>query len=307
MKNRVGRIIIGILALILLGLYTYRQEQLHWHSVDVEAWGPATGLHPEGFDQGIVMNEEPQAPIQMEYAPAPTEAPAAPEAPAPAPVEAAPAEQPVRFDLSDWKFMLVNGDHSIDQYEPANLVYLNMTADETDFQTSYNPNRIAVDERIAQPLMDMALACKAAGLPVYLSSGYRSYSEQAANFTRICQNNGISDGKDSNGHYITMPAGCSEHQTGLCCDITDYYQPTKNSTTTSRPRTAPWTTSRLSCGCAKTAPTTVSSGASPAISQISPASWARAGTSAMWARRLRTTSWTTTSRLRNSGSSLETA
>ena len=80
MKNRVGRIIIGILALILLGLYTYRQEQLHWHSVDVEAWGPATGLHPEGFDQGIVMNEEPQAPIQMEYAPAPTEAPAAPEA-----------------------------------------------------------------------------------------------------------------------------------------------------------------------------------------------------------------------------------
>ena len=229
MKNRVGRIIIGILALILLGLYTYRQEQLHWHSVDVEAWGPATGLHPEGFDQGIVMNEEPQAPIQMEYAPAPTEAPAAPEIPAPAPVEAVPAEQPVRFDLSDWKFMLVNGDHSIDQYEPANLVYLNMTADETDFQTSYNPNRIAVDERIAQPLMDMALACKAAGLPVYLSSGYRSYSEQAANFTRICQNNGISDGKDANGHYITMPAGCSEHQTGLCCDITDYYQPTKNS------------------------------------------------------------------------------
>ena len=130
MKNRVGRIIIGILALILLGLYTYRQEQLHWHSVDVEAWGPATGLHPEGFDQGIVMNEQPQAPIQMEYAPAPTEAPAAPEVPAPAPVEAAPAEQPLAFDMSDWKYMLVNGDHSIDQYEPENLVYLNMTADE---------------------------------------------------------------------------------------------------------------------------------------------------------------------------------
>ena len=77
MKNRVGRFIIGILALLLLGLYTYRQEQLHWHSADVEAWGPATGLHPEGFDQGVVMNEEPQAPIQMEYAPAPTEQPAA--------------------------------------------------------------------------------------------------------------------------------------------------------------------------------------------------------------------------------------
>jgi len=231
MKNRVGRAIIGILALVLFGYYIYKQEQIHSHSMDpfIVSLGPAVPLHPEGFDQGIVMNEEPQAPIQMEYAPAPTEAPAAPEVPAQQPAEAAPAAQPLAFDLSDWKYTLVNGDHSIDQYEPENLVYLDMTADATDFQTAYNPNRIAVDARIAQPLMDMALACKAAGLPVYLSSGYRSYSEQAANFTRICQNNGITDGKDANGHYITMPAGCSEHQTGLCCDITDYYQPTKNS------------------------------------------------------------------------------
>lgn len=229
MKNRVGRIIVAILALAAFGFYAYRYEQTHWHSADVEAWGPATGLHPEGFEQGVVMNQEPEAPIQMEYAPAPTEQPAAP-APTEQPVvETVPTEQPLRFDLSEWQYMLVNGDHSIDQYEPENLVYLNMTADETDFQTSFNPNRIAVDARIAQPLMDMALACKAAGLPVYLSSGYRSYADQAANFTRVCHNNGITDGKDSNGHYITMPAGCSEHQTGLCCDITDYYQATKNS------------------------------------------------------------------------------
>lgn len=229
MKNRVGRIIVAILALAAFGFYAYRYEQTHWHSADVEAWGPATGLHPEGFEQGVVMNQEPETPIQMEYAPAPTEQPAAP-APTEQPVvETVPTEQPLRFDLSEWQYMLVNGDHSIDQYEPENLVYLNMTADETDFQTSFNPNRIAVDARIAQPLMDMALACKAAGLPVYLSSGYRSYADQAANFTRVCQNNGITDGKDSNGHYITMPAGCSEHQTGLCCDITDYYQATKNS------------------------------------------------------------------------------
>ena len=25
-----------------------------------------------------------------------------------------------------------------------------------------------------------------------------------------------------------MPAGCSEHQTGLCCDITDHYREIKN-------------------------------------------------------------------------------
>ena len=229
MKNRVGRAIVGILALILLGFYTYRQEQIHWHSADVESWGPATGLHPEGFESGVVMNAQPEAPVQMDFStpaplePAPAEVPA--EIPAP---EAIPTEAPLRFDLSDWKYMLVNGDHSIDQYAPENLVYLNMTADETDLQTAYNPNRIAVDARIAEPLLQMALDCKAAGLPVFLSSGYRSYSEQAANFTRICQNNGITDGKDANGHYITMPAGCSEHQTGLCCDITDRYREIKN-------------------------------------------------------------------------------
>ena len=233
MKNRVGRAIIGILALVLLGFYTYRQEQIHWHSADVESWGPATGLHPEGFEAGVVMETAQETPVQMDFnTPAPAPELSAPQASFPeqqAESQEIPTNEPLRFDLSDWKYMLVNGDHSIDRYEPENLVYLNMTADETDMQTSYNPNRIAVDERIAQPLLDMALACKAAGLPVYLSSGYRSYDEQAQNFNRVNANNGISDGKDSNGHYITMPAGCSEHQTGLCCDITDYYQATKNS------------------------------------------------------------------------------
>ena len=124
--------------------------------------------------------------------------------------------------------MLVNGDHSIDRYEPPELAYLNQTADETDIQTVYNANRCPVDSRIAQALLDMALGCKEAGYPIYLSSGYRSYSDQEANFQRICNNNGITDGKDASGHYITMPAGCSEHQTGLCCDITDIYYPTKN-------------------------------------------------------------------------------
>ena len=150
--------------------------------------------------------------------------------------------------------MLVNGDNSIDQYEPEQLAYLNQTASETDIQTSYNANRCPVDERIAQPLLDMALGCKEAGLPVFLSSGYRSYSEQAQNFTRVCNNNGVSDGKDSNGHYITMPAGCSEHQSGLACDITDVYHEIK----TPRSRT-PIPTS----GCLSTARGTASSIASP--------------------------------------------
>jgi len=231
MKNRVGRVIIGILALILFGYYTYKQEQIHSHSMDpfIVSLGPAVPLHPEGFEEGVDMSADmaqaQQEPVQMTYNTPTPAVPTVPELPA---VTPEPTPEPLRFDLTGWEFVLVNGDHSIGEYAPENLVYLNMTADETDFQTAYNPNRIAVDARIAQPLLDMALGCKAAGLPVFLSSGYRSYSEQAANFTRICQNNGISDGKDANGHYITMPAGCSEHQTGLCCDITDRYREVKN-------------------------------------------------------------------------------
>ena len=213
MKNRTGRIIVALIFLVLFGIYTYKQEQIHWHSDDLEAYGygEATGLNPQGFEQGISVTQSSPEPEQPE----PT---ATPE----------PTPEPIQFDLTSWEFMLVNGEHSIEQYEPEQLAYLNQTVDETDIQYEYNPNRCPVDARIAQPLLDMALGCKEAGLPVFLSSGYRSYSEQAENFRRINENNGISDGKDANGHYITMPPGCSEHQTGLCCDITDIYRPIKN-------------------------------------------------------------------------------
>ncbi len=135
---------------------------------------------------------------------------------------------PPEIDIDSWEYTLVSGDHSIDRYEPEQLAYLDMTVAATDIQYAYNGYRCAVDARIAQPLLDFALGCKAAGVPVYLSSGYRSYTEQVANFQRVCQNNGVTDGKDANGYYITMPAGCSEHQLALCCDITDAYRPIKN-------------------------------------------------------------------------------
>ena len=137
---------------------------------------------------------------------------------------------PPEIDISEWQYILVNGENPLDpiDYAPAELAYINMTGDDTDIRTDYDGNRQVVDRRIAQALVDFAQGCKAAGLPVYLSSGYRSYAEQQANFTRVCANNGCTDGKDANGHYITMPAGCSEHQTGLCCDITDVYHEIKN-------------------------------------------------------------------------------
>ena len=137
---------------------------------------------------------------------------------------------PPEIDRNEFQYVLVNGDHPLDPitYEPQNLAYLNMTGDDTDIRTEYDGNRQVVDALIAQPLVDMVQACKAAGLPVYLSSGYRSYEIQRQNFERVCANNGISDGKNAEGNYITMPAGHSEHQTGLCVDITDRYYEVKN-------------------------------------------------------------------------------
>ena len=219
MKNRVGRIIVGLVFLFFFGIYFYKQLGIRSFSDDLASWGEATGFHRDTVETSGPVGEQSAEPLA---APEVQEQPAAPvETPEPTP-------EPLSFDLSSWEYMLVNGDHSIDQYAPAELVYLDQAVEALDIQTSYNPNRVAVDARIAQPLLDMAKACKDAGLPVWLSSGYRSYSEQAANFQRICQNNGITDGKDAKGHYITMPAGCSEHQSGLCCDITDKYREIKN-------------------------------------------------------------------------------
>ncbi len=171
-------------------------------------------------EEASAENEEPV----VEPTPEPTPDPASPAGKAAALGLAAPPD----IDITSWEYTLVNGDNSIGQYVPESLAYLNQTVDETDIQTAYNANRCPVDERIAQAVLDMALGCKEAGNPVYLSSGYRSYTDQDANFQRICANNGITDGKDINGHYITMPAGCSEHQTALCVDITDVYRSIKN-------------------------------------------------------------------------------
>ncbi len=240
MKNRVGRIIIGILSLLLLGFYTYRQEQIHWHSDDVASWGPATGLHPEGFQADTVIIAPQETPVQMSYS---TEAPELPvveptEEPVPTEPDVSPTLQlardnaaalglpvPPDVDVESWEMMLANPWHPIETYQPPQMGYLNMTLSETDIQTNYNPNRCAVDLRIADQLFAFAQGCKDAGLPVYLSSGYRSYDEQSYLFQRKI---GQGYAEDVAATIVARP-GTSEHQTGLACDITDYYRETKDS------------------------------------------------------------------------------
>jgi len=213
MKNRIGRIIVALVFLVGFAFYTYDQEQNSKHSVDVESWGEAKGLNAQAFE-GISMEEEPVEEIYaepvVESTPEPTEEPE-PE-PTPEPTPSIP-----QVDINSWELILVNADNRLESdWTPPTVI-------------TVSDSQCPIDSRIEEPLMAMAQGCKDAGLSVYLSSGYRSYSEQAANFTRVCNNNGVADGKDANGFYITMPAGASEHQTGLAVDITDVYYPIKDS------------------------------------------------------------------------------
>ena len=216
MRNRVGRIIVALIFLVGFGFYTMDQERNSFHSVDVESWGEAKGLNAQAFE-GISMEEEAPAelPEGVDMSAAQPEETVEPEAtpePTPEPTPAIPD-----VDINSWELILVNADNRLESdFVPPTVV-------------TVSDSQCPIDSRIEEPLMAMAQACKDAGYSVYLSSGYRSYSEQAANFTRVCNNNGVADGKDANGFYITMPAGGSEHQTGLAVDITDKYYEIKDS------------------------------------------------------------------------------
>jgi len=208
-RNRIARIFAGIFVLILFGAYSYMRISVSPSSSDIDA--KANPKPPV----------ETAAPVEPEVTPEPTpEATPEPTLDPNSPEGRAAAlglPAPPQIDINSWEYILVNGDHMLPaDYAPPEIV-------------TVSDSKCPVDSRIAEPLMAMAEDTKAQGLSVYLSSGYRSYNEQAQNFQRVCQNNGITDGKDANGYYITWPAGASEHQTGLCCDITDIYYSVKNS------------------------------------------------------------------------------
>lgn len=111
-------------------------------------------------------------------------------------------------DLLSWEMLLVNADNPLPaEYEPPELAY---TGD----------NDCPQDSRIIEALTKFVEAAKEEGLPVYLSSGYRSYSEQQILFQNMVNR----EGSEEAASKIVAKPGTSEHQTGLSCDITDIYR-----------------------------------------------------------------------------------
>ena len=111
------------------------------------------------------------------------------------------------IDPGDWMFKLANPWNDIGDYTPE-LEYLEGQQ---------------FDVRIIEPMEEMVSAARSEGLSVCLSSGYRSYATQTWLFNRKADEYG-----ETIAATIVARPGTSEHQTGLCCDITDHYYEMKD-------------------------------------------------------------------------------
>lgn len=210
--SRGFRIFFGLIVLAIFGVYVFFHLSTTPRSSDMNAMIAARGDSPVQTPPTVAteppMEEhpEPTAEATPEPIPEPTLDPNSPEGRAAALGLPAPPE----IDINSWEYVLVNATHVIDEnFAPPEIVSV-----EGQKQ----------DSRIAEALQAFADGCRGAGLPVYLSSGYRSYSDQAANFQRKL-NEGYS--REQAAKIVAIP-GTSEHQTGLCCDITYKYLPLKD-------------------------------------------------------------------------------
>ena len=212
---RVLRVILGIVLLAVFAAFCYFSFLAAPKTADFGAEPPAATAAPAPATPEPAPEETPAAPVEETEPPAePTEAPISepdPDSPA-ARAAALGLPAPPEIDAESWEFILANETHSIGEYAPPEME----TLEGQKF-----------DSRIVQAMKDMVADTRAQGLSVYLSSGYRSYADQQYLYNRK-KAQYPPDGKDSNGRWIVLPPGTSEHQTGLCCDITDRYYESKD-------------------------------------------------------------------------------
>ena len=206
--KRLFRVLLGLALLALFVFVFYCNYQ-----VAPKLMGPAAKPTAKPVESAETLPPEPTP-----EAPASTPEPAV-ETPAPTPEPAldlnTPAGRaaalglpaPPDIDIDSWEFILANEYNSIGEYAPQNPTMLEGQQ---------------LDERIIEAMKAMVQDTRDQNLSVFLSSGYRSYSDQRYLYNKK-KAEYPPDGKDSNGRWIVLPPGTSEHQTGLCCDITYAY------------------------------------------------------------------------------------
>ena len=223
--SRGVRIVFGLVVLAIFGVLTYFHLSVTPTSSQVDAMlatanRPAQTVPSAQPEPLTAESPEPSAEPTPEPTPEPTLDPNSPAGRAAALGLPAPPE----IDITSWEYVLVNATHEIGpDFAPPEIVKVSSSG-------------CPQDSRIADALQAFADGCHEAGLPVYLSSGYRSYSEQSANFQRKL-NEGYS--RTQAAKIVAIP-GTSEHQTGLCCDITDKYRNPKDPEVLSKTDTFLW-------------------------------------------------------------------
>ncbi len=125
------------------------------------------------------------------------------------PAETAPSETPSPTPLPElpalssdaWELMTADSSHPLCDYS---------------FERETVEGQ-SVDARIAAPLRAMLADLRAAGYTAFISSAWRDEETQRMLFLRAEAQYG------ENAALYEDAVGESEHQTGLCCDITDLY------------------------------------------------------------------------------------
>ena len=131
------------------------------------------------------------------------------EASAEAEAEPAIPEDLPDIDVSDWKYLLANPWNSVEDYTPSVAAI----------------EGIQLDYRVVADMQKFVADCRAQGLSVVLASGYRDFGTQTFLFNRKVAQYG---GDEATAATIVARPGTSEHQTGLCADITDQVYEYKN-------------------------------------------------------------------------------
>ena len=107
-------------------------------------------------------------------------------------------------------YVLVNKNHYLlDTYEPSDLV---------EFSDRYAIPGMSVRKEVAEAATVMLEDAIQANIPFYVSSAYWSYADLESVY-----NNNIAIYHDNVDFYVNRP-GFSEHQTGLCFNITPTYE-----------------------------------------------------------------------------------
>ncbi|EOR20486.1 D-alanyl-D-alanine carboxypeptidase [Clostridium sartagoforme AAU1] len=108
--------------------------------------------------------------------------------------------------------LLVNKNHGLSKnYKPENLTIPNIK-----FTNLVNNEEKHVSEVIIKPLENLVNEAKNEGIILLGNSGYRSYNSQKNLFNNRVKSQGLENAES----YVAKP-GFSEHQTGLCIDITN--------------------------------------------------------------------------------------